>query len=70
MERVVNDEDFRKAVGEIATAEVRKAFDTAEVCDFTKDDAEKVKEKMQLTDEELGSLAGGDLSVVRWFPRL
>ncbi len=60
MERVVNDEDFRKEVGEIATAEERMAFVTAAGFDFTKEELKNVQEKMQLTDEELGSIAGGD----------
>ncbi len=59
MERVVNDEDFRKEVGEIATAEERMAFVTAAGFDFTKEELKNVQEKMQLTDEELGSIAGG-----------
>ncbi len=63
MERVVNDEDFRKEVGEIATAEERMAFVTAAGFDFTKDELKNVQEKMQLTDEELGRLSGGSI----WF---
>ncbi len=59
MERVVNDEDFRKEVGEIATAVERIAFVTAAGFDFTKEELENVREKTQLTDNEVGSLAGG-----------
>ncbi len=46
-------------MGEIATAEERIAFVTAAGFDFTKEELKNVQEKMQLTDEELGSLAGG-----------
>ncbi len=59
MERVVNNEDFRKEVGEIATAEERMAFVTAAGFDFTKEELETVREKLQLTDEELETLSGG-----------
>ncbi len=59
MERVVNDEDFRKEVGEIATAEERIAFVTAAGFDFTKEELENVQEKMQLTEVELEAIAGG-----------
>ncbi len=59
MERVVNDKDFRKEVGEIATAEERMAFVTAAGFDFTKEELETVREKLQLTDEELEILSGG-----------
>ncbi len=59
MERVLNDEDFRKEVGEIGTAEERMEFVTAAGFDFTKDELKNVQEKMQLTDEELGRLSGG-----------
>ncbi len=60
LERVLNDEDFRQEVGEIATAEERMAFVTAAGFDFTKEELKNVQEKMQLTDDELGSIAGGD----------
>ncbi|MCP3888316.1 MAG: Nif11-like leader peptide family natural product precursor [Desulfobulbaceae bacterium] len=60
MERVLNDEDFRKEVGEIGTAEERMAFVTAAGFDFTKEELKNVQEKMQLTDEELELLAGGN----------
>ncbi len=66
MERVVNDKDFRKEVGEIATAEERMAFVTAAGFDFTKDELKNVQEKMQLTDDELGSVAGGDWTNNCW----
>ncbi len=59
MERVVNDEDFRKEVESIATAEERIAFVTAAGFDFTKEELETVREKLQLTDEELETLSGG-----------
>ncbi len=59
MEKVATDEDFRKEVGEIATAEERMAFVTAAGFDFTKEELENVQEKMQLTEDELESLAGG-----------
>ncbi len=58
MERVVNDEDFRKEVGEIATSEERMAFVTAAGFDFTKDELKNVQEKMPLTEEELEISAG------------
>ncbi len=59
MERVVNDEDFRKEVGEIATAEERMAFVTAAGFDFTKEELKNVQEKMQLSEEQLDRLSGG-----------
>ncbi len=64
MERVVNDEDFRKEVGEIATAEERMAFVTAAGFDFTKEELENVQEKMQLTEDELKKVSGGIVNVV------
>ncbi len=61
MEKVATDEDFRKEVGEIATAEERMAFVTAAGFDFTKGELENVCEKMPLTDDELELLAGGGI---------
>ncbi|MCP3955750.1 MAG: Nif11-like leader peptide family natural product precursor [Desulfobacterales bacterium] len=66
LERMKTDEDFRKEVGEIATAEERIAFVTAVGFDFTKEELENVQEKMQLTDEELGSVAGGGQKNGAW----
>ncbi len=61
MEKVATDEDFRKEVGEIATAEERMAFVTAAGFDFTIEELENVQQKMQLTDEELELVAGAGL---------
>ncbi len=65
MERVVNDEDFRKKVGDIATAEERIAFATAAGFDFTKEELETVRAKRQLTDEELERASGGNTGCTR-----
>ncbi len=59
LERMKTDEDFRKEVGEIATAEERMAFVTAAGFDFTKEELKNVQEKMQLTDDELELVGGG-----------
>ncbi len=60
MERVVNDADFRKKVGEIVTAEERMAFATAAGFDFTKEELETVRTKLQMTDEELERVSGSN----------
>ncbi|MCP3953015.1 MAG: Nif11-like leader peptide family natural product precursor [Desulfobacterales bacterium] len=70
MERVVNDEDFRKEVGELATAEERMAFVTAAGFDFTNEELETVRAKQQLTDEELETLSGGGYTCGRSVFRL
>ncbi len=59
VERMKDDEDFRKEGGEIATAEERMAFVKSAGFDFTKEELETVREKLQLTEDELDLLSGG-----------
>jgi predicted ribosomally synthesized peptide with nif11-like leader len=57
LERMRNDEDFRKSVEEIATAEERMEYVKEAGFDFTKD--EIASHKDELTEEELVKAAGG-----------
>ncbi len=57
IERVQNDEDFRKELGERASAEERIKFAKARGFDFTKDEIEELQDT--LTDDELESVAAG-----------
>ncbi len=57
IERVKNDEDFRKELEERATAEERMRFAKARGFDFTKDEIDELNDT--LTDEELENAAGG-----------
>ncbi|MCP4414483.1 MAG: Nif11-like leader peptide family natural product precursor [Gammaproteobacteria bacterium] len=59
MERMKNDENFRKEVGKKSSPEERMAFVTAAGFDFTKEELDTVPAKLQLTDEELERLSGG-----------
>ncbi len=59
VERMKTDEDFRKEVGEKSSSEERMAFVTAAGFDFTKEELKTVREKLQLTDEELEIISGG-----------
>jgi predicted ribosomally synthesized peptide with nif11-like leader len=57
MERMKNDEDFRKKVTECKDNEARKAFVLKEGFDFAVDE---MKEEIgELTDEDLEGVAGG-----------
>lgn len=59
VERVKNDEDFKKKLGALKDAEERFQFAKAAGFDFTKEELTKVKEEEGLTDEELDNVAGG-----------
>ncbi len=58
LERVKNDEDFRKEVEGQASAEERIKFVKAQGFDFTKDEIREVRDS--LGDDELDTVAGGD----------
>ena len=57
LERVKNDEDFRKELEAQASAEERIKFVKAQGFDFTKEEIDSQKE--ELSDEELEAVAGG-----------
>jgi predicted ribosomally synthesized peptide with nif11-like leader len=57
LERVRNDEDFRKSVGEIVTAEERMEFVKGAGFDFTKEEIKSVQD--ELSDDELENISGG-----------
>lgn len=59
IEKVKNDEDFKKKLGELKDAEERLEFARAEGFDFTKEELAEAKEEEGLTDEELDNVAGG-----------
>ncbi len=58
LERVKNDEDFRKELEGQATVEERIEFAKAQDFDFTKEEIREVHEG-SLSDEELDAVAGG-----------
>ncbi len=57
LERVKNDEDFRKELEGQASVEERIEFAKAQGFDFTNDEIREVREC--LSDEELKEVAGG-----------
>ncbi len=57
IERVKNDEDFRKELEGRDSAEERMKFAKARGFDFTKDEIEELQDT--LTDDELEGVAGG-----------
>ncbi|MCP4623632.1 MAG: Nif11-like leader peptide family natural product precursor [bacterium] len=57
IERVENDEDFRKELEERASEEERMIFAKARGFDFTKDEIDELKDA--LTDDLMGNVAGG-----------
>jgi predicted ribosomally synthesized peptide with nif11-like leader len=59
IEKVKNDEDFRKKFGELKDGNERMEFVKAAGFDFTKEEILKVKEEEGLSDEELDNVAGG-----------
>ncbi len=61
IERVQNDEDFRKELEEQASAEERMKFAKAQGFDFTK--VEIAEASNVLTDEKLDAVAGGNWCV-------
>jgi predicted ribosomally synthesized peptide with nif11-like leader len=60
-EKIKNDEDFKKSVGEIVTAEERMEFAKGAGFDFTKEEINSIK--VELSDEDLDMAAGRG-----WFP--
>ncbi len=56
LERMKNDEDFRKEVGEKSSPEDRMNFIKENGFDFSKEDIEQVKS--ELSEEELEGAAG------------
>ncbi len=59
VERMKTDEDFRKEVSEKSSPEERIKFVKESGFDFTKEELETVREKLQLTDEDLETFSGG-----------
>ena len=57
LERVENDEDFRKELGVQASAEERIKFAKAQGFDFTKEEIQNVY--ANLSEEELDAVSGG-----------
>ncbi|MCP4152890.1 MAG: Nif11-like leader peptide family natural product precursor [bacterium] len=57
IERIQNDEDFRKELEERASEEERMKFAKARGFDFTKEEIDELKDT--LTDDELNKVAGG-----------
>jgi predicted ribosomally synthesized peptide with nif11-like leader len=57
LERVKNDEDFRKESEGQASVEERIKFAKAQGFDFTKDEIQEMHDS--LTEEELDAVAGG-----------
>ncbi len=59
IEKMKTDEDFRKEVGEKSSPEERVKFVEESGFDFSKEELETVRAKLQLTDEDLETLSGG-----------
>jgi len=57
MERVKNDEDFRKKVGDIATTEERMDYVKKEGFEFSKQELDDVASELNMV--ELEAVAGG-----------
>jgi predicted ribosomally synthesized peptide with nif11-like leader len=60
LERVRNDEDFRKTVGEIATAEERMEFVKGAGFDFTKEEIKSNLDELSEADEVYCRCPSGD----------
>jgi predicted ribosomally synthesized peptide with nif11-like leader len=56
-EKIKNDEDFNKSLGEIATSEERMEYVKKAGFDFTKEEIKSIKD--ELSDEDLDKVAGG-----------
>jgi predicted ribosomally synthesized peptide with nif11-like leader len=56
LERMRNDEAFRKSVGEIATSEERMEYVKGAGFDFTKDEIANLKD--ELSDDDLDVVSG------------
>ena len=59
IEKVRNDEDFKKKLNELKDGKERMVFAKAKGFDFTPEEVAKVKEEQGLTDAELDGVAGG-----------
>lgn len=59
IEKVKNDEDFRKKLSEFKDGKERMKYAKTEGFDFTPEEVAKVKEEQGLTDDELDAVAGG-----------
>ena len=57
LERMKNDEDFRKSVGEIATSKERMEYVKGAGFDFTMEEIATLND--ELSDDELDAVAGG-----------
>ena len=57
LERIKNDEDFKKSVEKIVTAEERMEFVKGAGFDFTKEEINSIKAEM--SDEDLDKVAAG-----------
>ena len=57
LERIKNDEDFRKEVGDLTSAEERMNFAKVQGFDFTKEEIDSLTS--ELSDDELDTVAGG-----------
>ncbi len=62
LERIKNDEDFKKEVGEKSSPEDRMKFIKDNGFDFSKEEFEQVKS--ELSDDELEKIGGGSAYVV------
>ena len=62
MEKMRDDEDFRKSVGERATSKERMEYVKGAGFDFTKDEIANLKD--ELSDDDMDKIGGGmDLGV-------
>lgn len=59
LEKVKDDEDFRKAVGEIASKEERMAFIKKAGFEFSKEELDEVQS--DLGEDQLRAITGGSL---------
>ena len=64
LERVENDEDFRKELVDRTSAEERIKFVKLEGFDFTKEEIDSLKQA--LSDEQLEAVAGGGVHRCCW----
>lgn len=59
IEKVKDDEDFRKKLVEFKDGEERMEYVKSVGFDFTTEEVAQVKEEQGLTDDELDAVAGG-----------
>ncbi len=58
LERVKDDEDFRKELVDRTSAEERMKFAKAQGFDFTKEEIDSIKD--ELSDDQMDAVAGGN----------